>query len=85
VARVPKPRAEKAPAAPPPGQSWEERLSGKEGGARPYRFTESYAVGDVVRHTLFGLGIVEIRLAPQKINVLFRDGAKILIDNKSAP
>src|SRR5262245_15775131 len=63
-------------------ETWQTSLQGKEEAARPYRFGESYAIGDVVRHTQFGLGLVEERLSPQKICVLFRAGRKILIDNR---
>lgn len=85
VAPTPKPvRSEKASAravAPPPLLNL--NLEGREAEARPYRFSESYTVGDVLRHTQFGLGIVEGRVSPQKITVLFRAGRKILIDNRS--
>lgn len=63
-------------------ESWEALLSGKEGDARPYRFAESYNPGDILRHTQFGLGVVESRINPQKISVLFREGRKVLIDNR---
>lgn len=49
--------------------------------AKPYRISETFAAGDIVRHPSFGLGYVESRLAPQKISVIFDVGAKSLMDS----
>ena len=38
----------------------------------------SFAEGDVVDHPKFGLGVVREVLPPDKIQVLFRDGSRLL-------
>ena len=40
--------------------------------------TESFAVGDVVEHPKFGSGVVQEVFPPDKMQILFRDGAKML-------
>lgn len=36
---------------------------------------ESFAVGDVIDHPKFGNGVVQELLPPDKMQILFRDGA----------
>jgi hypothetical protein len=45
--------------------------------AIPYDMNRRYRVTDLLRHPLFGLGIVQLAL-PNKIDVLFQDGKKRL-------
>ncbi len=54
--------------------------------ARGYAPSETYAAGDVVRHPSFGLGIVATLAGPQRIDVRFQSGPKVLVhDRKLAP
>ena len=71
----------KAPAI-DPFDTWSGLLKGKEAGAKSYAIDSSYRQGDVINHPTFGLGVVEKRLEPKKISVVFRDGAKNLVDNR---
>lgn len=61
---------------------WEELMAMADmEGVRPYRMHETYAKGDVIRHKFFGLGIVVREVNPQKIQVSFKDGVKLLACN----
>lgn len=46
--------------------------------ARPYNMTEGYAVGDIVDHPVFGMGEVQSATRPDKMEVLFKEGVKVL-------
>lgn len=72
-----KPRASKsAPAAPPPAD-FDALLAGRSAGeARPYSPNECYAVGDLVRHPTFDVGVATATPGPQKVELTFRDGSK---------
>jgi len=80
--RAPRARAVKsaAPAAAP--MEFEALLGGRASDARAYSPNERYAVNDVVRHPSFDLGVVTATPAPQKIEVSFRDGKKILLHDR---
>lgn len=47
--------------------------------ARAYAPAQTFKVGDVLRHPTFGLGLVQATPAPQKIDVRFASGAKLLV------
>ena len=47
--------------------------------ARRYRISETFVDTDVIDHKKFGLGAVIRCMADSKIEVLFRDGPKVLI------
>jgi hypothetical protein len=42
-----------------------------------------YARGEVIRHKVFGLGIVVRELGGTKIQVSFRDGVRLLVCNRT--
>lgn len=46
--------------------------------AKDYVMTESFKVGTVIKHPVFGLGLVQRQAGTQKIEVLFEAGKKIL-------
>lgn len=46
--------------------------------AVPYDMNAAYRVKSLVSHPLFGLGIVQKIMPPNKMEVLFRDGRKLL-------
>jgi hypothetical protein len=46
--------------------------------AIPYDMTRAYRLMDLVSHPSFGLGVVQLVIAPNKIDVLFQDGKKRL-------
>ena len=51
--------------------------------ARPYAMHESFAAQELVNHPLFGLGEVRAIIPPDKMDVLFQDGIKRLMQNKA--
>lgn len=50
--------------------------------AKPYDQHQSYRAGDLLQHQVFGLGIVIQLAGATKVEVLFREGLKILVANK---
>jgi hypothetical protein len=46
--------------------------------AIPYDMEGSYCVNDLVAHPVFGLGVVKTVIKPNKIEVLFEQGKKLL-------
>lgn len=58
---------------------WEKAISGRTpGDFSAYAIAATYAVGQLLRHPKFGDGVVMEINAPQKVTVLFADGAKLL-------
>jgi hypothetical protein len=49
--------------------------------ALTYTLTGTYAEGNLILHEQFGLGIVTNVLSPKKLEVIFKDGHKILVMN----
>src|SRR5262245_22486460 len=72
-----KPRASKAAAPAAPAVDFDSLVGGRGGDARAYSPNERFAVGDVVRHPNFEIGVVTAAPAAQKIEVTFRVGKKI--------
>ena len=48
---------------------------------KPYDMNNTFSAGDVINHSKFGLGSVEIALPPNKIEVRFQEGKKMLLHN----
>ncbi len=78
-------KAEKAPRAPrkDPGaadrEEWESLRPAMESGqAFPYDMNGTYRVNSVVAHPVFGLGVVKCVIKPDKMEVLFQAGKKLL-------
>ena len=59
-------------------QNWQSTMNMTAASARPYAMNESFAVGDVIDHPKFGSGVVQEIFPPDKMQILFRDGAKML-------
>lgn len=51
--------------------------------ARPYAMTERFALGDLVAHSTFGLGMVTALKDVNKIEVVFSDGPKVLMHRRA--
>jgi hypothetical protein len=59
---------------------FEEQIAGRDPfKALVYDMTGIYKEGDLIDHPIFGLGVVTERVMPDKIEVLFRQGSKLLI------
>jgi len=66
------------------GARWEERLSQTHGkDPVPYDARKAFALGDVVNHPNFGVGVIEEVKVNGKILVLFREGEKVLIHGRT--
>ena len=62
---------------------WKRQLAeAKEKGSQVYAIDGSYIVGDVVKHPVFGLGVVQTLKSRDKMEVLFQSDIKLLACNK---
>lgn len=52
--------------------------------ARKYSITDNFEKDEVIDHSLFGIGIVLSIIQINKIKILFKDGPKLLIQNREA-
>ncbi|MBS2013436.1 MAG: hypothetical protein JST00_11140 [Deltaproteobacteria bacterium] len=60
-------------------RTWEKAIAGKGvHDFRPYRVTEVFAEGDLVRHSKFGDGVVMRVIDPKKVEILFKDEPRTL-------
>jgi hypothetical protein len=48
---------------------------------KSYDMNSNFSMGDVIRHPKFGLGAVETLFPPNKIEVRFEEGRKLLLHN----
>ena len=48
---------------------------------KSYDMNNNFAAGDVINHPKFGLGSVEVSFPPNKIEVRFQEGKKLLLHN----
>ncbi|HEY3446538.1 MAG TPA: hypothetical protein VGK67_09235 [Myxococcales bacterium] len=75
----------KAAAAAEVSSSYEELVSGKDrSSARPFNLKQKFAVGDLMQHPTFGLGVVAAARGLDKIDVAFPGSVKTLQHNKGA-
>lgn len=51
---------------------------------RPYRISEAYQPGEFIAHPVFGTGRVLEIVAREKVQVVFKEGRKILLCNKKS-
>lgn len=59
---------------------FEEMVAGRDPAmVKPYAVTATFQQDDLIDHAFFGLGLVIGTTQPNKIEVLFRGGSKILI------
>jgi hypothetical protein len=50
-----------------------------EAASKPYSTSSRFAVGEVISHATFGLGVVTAERESVKIDILFADGPKVLL------
>jgi len=60
------------------GADWKGAVAEAKGAKKPYSATEKVAVGDLLEHPKFGLGVV-IGVDPGRANILFESGARKLV------
>ena len=61
----------------------DEKLRGREGAAKGYDPERACALDEVIRHPSFGLGVVVALPAPQRMEVAFRGGRKLLLHDRA--
>ncbi len=67
----------------PKATDWQQQVAGKERSLfAPYAISARFAPQQLISHKKFGDGVVMAVVEDQKINVLFRDGPRILIHNR---
>jgi hypothetical protein len=60
-------------------RTWEKSIAGKAlSDFRPYRVSEIFEEGDLIRHSKFGDGVVTRLLEGKKVEILFKDDARTL-------
>lgn len=60
-------------------ENWDTLISAIDtGSAVPYDMNGKYRADDIVDHPVFGIGIVKTVIKPNKMEVLFREGKKLL-------
>ena len=79
---IPPPRrTRKKPAD--PAQIFRKMLEGKELVQAPdYNLKMELEEGQVIKHPKFGVGVVDVITGPMKANIIFEDGARILMFGK---
>lgn len=79
-----KPAARKPAAAVAAAERWRALMRAHEGETPlGYGMKKSFAVGDYIEHTTFGLGEVAAVIVPDKMDVVFEEGVKRLLCNKA--
>lgn len=63
--------------------TWRAKLANKDQTPRSYKVAESFALDDHVYHQSFGRGLVVGFIHPDKVQIFFDDGVKVLKGNKS--
>ena len=62
---------------------WEDLMAAADlDKVQPFRITKPFAVGDVMNHKVFGIGIVIREVDDQKIHVSFQDEIRLLACNR---
>ena len=60
-------------------RTWEKSIAGRGVNEfRPYRVSEIFNEGDLIRHSKFGDGVVTRLLEGKKVEILFKDDARTL-------
>ncbi len=76
--------ASTAPQGPLSTEAYHQMLSGRDlARSRRYTIRETFEVDDIVDHKKFGIGLVTKMLGDQKIEVTFREGAKVLVHDRT--
>jgi hypothetical protein len=74
---VPAPRRKSSKVS--PEETWSRRLETASSKRTAYTPAGAYQLDEVIDHSHFGVGIVTMLMAKDKIQVTFKDGPKILI------
>ena len=62
---------------------WAKAMEGREEEeARDYVFSENYEEGDLIEHEKFGRGVIMQNIGSTKMQVVFKDGMKLMVCNR---
>lgn len=65
-------------------QTWEHAIAGQPTTAfKPYRVSQTFGTGELVRHPKFGDGVVQRVLDPSKVEILFKDGPRTMAQGQA--
>ena len=73
---------EQSKTAKPRASRHEKLVRGGNGVPRAYSATERYALGDVIQHATFGLGVATAVKDGNKVEVRFQIGSKLLVHDR---
>src|SRR5947208_1589348 len=66
--------------------TWEDAMSrvpeNELANCRPYSIRDTYETGDLVAHPVFDIGFVAELLPDNKVEIMFRDGPRVLVHNR---
>jgi hypothetical protein len=62
----------------------QSRIAAADRDAKTYTPKAKFEIGEAVRHPTFGVGIVTAHPAPQKMEVAFREGSRLLLHDRDA-
>jgi hypothetical protein len=76
---APAPRKTRASAQSAAQEEWEAASRGADPSSVPrYEMGRGYKVNELIQHPVFGLGLVKTTIKPNKMEVLFEGGVKLL-------
>lgn len=67
-----------------PNELWAKLKNGQAEGEKNYSIKENYLLNDRISHPAFGVGFVRQILEFHRLEVLFEDKARVLVQNKVA-
>ncbi len=59
-------------------EKWQQVMNTYCGTPKIYNMDASFALGDIIDHPTFGRGVVQELRYPDKVQILFREGVKVL-------
>lgn len=77
---APEPVVKKRPAKAKP--TWEQVMAKPRKEIKPYVISQEYREGDLISHPTFGGGFVSETIGPDKIEITFQSGRRILVHNR---
>ena len=77
---APEPVVKKRPAKAKP--TWEQVMAKPRREIKPYVISQEYRDGDLISHPTFGSGFVSETIGPDKIEITFQSGRRILVHNR---
>ena len=63
---------------------WKKAVADAQGMARPYAMSEEFSDGNLIDHSIFGVGVVVEIVDHNKIRVVFEAGEKVLIHKRQS-